>query len=75
MRKGYQRILIAALITLGILCIIGQAKSLVSSNSTADLVLINGKIITVDSKHNSHKLKSAPPEEDRLGFYDDSGVP
>jgi len=47
MRKGYQRILSAALITLGILCTIGNAKSLVSSNPIADLVLIKGKIIKV----------------------------
>ncbi len=50
MRKSYQNILIVALVTLGILWSISQAKSIASSNSHADLVLINGKIITVDSK-------------------------
>src|SRR4030042_4707317 len=50
MRKSYQNILIVALVTLGILWSISHAKSIAPSNSHADLVLINGKIITVDSK-------------------------
>lgn len=50
MRKRHQRILTLILVSLGILWNIKHVESLVSSNSLADLVLINGKVITVDSR-------------------------
>ena len=50
MRRITKKALIAVLLTLGILWGIGQASTHADQSSRADLVLINGKIITVDSK-------------------------